>query len=468
MSSVFSTLLTPYGYSSGTCGYCSPSGERSKGKTSSKYGMITSQMTPEFYQLLINKGWRRSGDYIYHPDMARTCCPQYTIRLNTKTFKANKKHRQVINRFNRYLETGQKPGESSTSSITDPQGGKQSTSYEEKILKGKGKGKGKNNTNSIGIIDELHKFEIGYVAEEEEKELSHRFTTQLVPAKSTKETFELYKLYQIVIHKDKPEKITRTGFDRFLCGKTLIQTPINYKMKVDQEIQDGKLPKTYGQYHLLYKIDGILIGLSVIDILPCCVSSVYFIWHPDWAWASLGKFSALYEISLSERMREKGIEEMQWVYMGYWIPDCQKMKYKSEYSPSELLDPGTNTFHLLDIKLESFLIANPSGYFPFSGIISSSNSHTSLNDSTDLAKVKTKGYELSIDSGSESEDEAPSSWPVPTPPGFEDPSNISDEQLEQVILLMGRNKFTGQGGSLIPIIVRLFSFLFVLSIIDAT
>jgi hypothetical protein len=29
---------------------------------------------------------------------------------------------------------------------------------------------------------------------------------------------------------------------------------------------------------------------------------------------------------------------------GYWIPDCQKMRYKSEYSPSYLLDPVSSSF----------------------------------------------------------------------------------------------------------------------------
>lgn len=53
----------------------------------------------------------------------------------------------------------------------------------------------------------------------------------------------------------------------------------------------------------------------MIDILPSCVSSVYFIWDPDWAWASLGKLSALYEIALVREMAEAGAE-MEWLYMG--------------------------------------------------------------------------------------------------------------------------------------------------------
>jgi len=91
----------------------------------------------------------------------------------------------------------------------------------------------------------------------------------------------------------------------------------------------------------------------VIDILPHCVSSVYFIWDPDWAWASLGKHSALREIALVLNMAEAGAKGMEWLYMGkseykvrvkliaqgYWIPDRVKMRYKSEYGPSYLLDP---------------------------------------------------------------------------------------------------------------------------------
>ncbi|WWC86879.1 uncharacterized protein L201_001758 [Kwoniella dendrophila CBS 6074] len=449
MTTVSPTLLTPYGYSSGTCGYCSPSGERSRGKTSSKYGMITEQMTPDFYQLLIDRGWRRSGDYIYHPDMARTCCPQYTIRLNVNDFKGNKKHRQVINRFNRYLETGQKPGESST--ITDVNMDKQKSKR-----KREGKGKGKSNVSQKNdLIDDLHTFEVRCIDKGEEDRLAHKFETRLVPAKATTETFELYKSYQVAVHKDKPDKVTMRGFDRFLCGNTLVKTPIKYSENVENEIQNGKLPKDYGQYHLLYKVDSRVIGISVIDILPSCVSSVYFIWHPDWAWASLGKLSALYEISLARRMKAKGVEGMKWVYMGYWIPDCQKMKYKSEYSPSELLDPEKNIFHSLDTKLESFLISHPTGYFPFNQI-ESSQPH--LDDSATIDESRNKQQDKKTDSASdmidsdeESEEEAPSNWPNPTPPGFEEPSEISNEKLGNVLLLMGRNKFTGKGGKLVPI-----------------
>lgn len=76
--------------------------------------------------MMVNRGWRRSGSYIYQsvfllahlltprgsslalrsPDMARTCCPQYTIRLDESQFRPGKQLRRVLARFNRYVLTG--------------------------------------------------------------------------------------------------------------------------------------------------------------------------------------------------------------------------------------------------------------------------------------------------------------------------------------------------------------------------
>jgi hypothetical protein len=49
----------------------------------------------------------------YSPDMANTCCPQYTIRLDALRFDPgkNKKMRYLINRWKRYIMEGVKPGD---------------------------------------------------------------------------------------------------------------------------------------------------------------------------------------------------------------------------------------------------------------------------------------------------------------------------------------------------------------------
>jgi arginyl-tRNA---protein transferase len=91
------------------------------------------------------------------------------------------------------------------------------------------------------------------------------------------------------------------------------QAPINYGS--EQDIPDH-LPRDYGSYHQLYRIDGELIAMGVIDILPNCVSSVYFMYDVRWEKFSLGKLSALREVTLAKEIYAAGAKDVRWLYMG--------------------------------------------------------------------------------------------------------------------------------------------------------
>jgi len=58
----------------------------------------------------------------------------------------------------------------------------------------------------------------------------------------------------------------------------------------------------------------------------------------DYSSLSLGVFSALQEISLSVRLN-KYLKSLKYYYLGFYIHSCSKMRYKAQYSPSDLLDP---------------------------------------------------------------------------------------------------------------------------------
>jgi hypothetical protein len=51
---------------------------------------------------LLDRGWRRSGSYLYQPEMERTCCPSYTIRLRAADFIPSKEQLRVSRRMRRY------------------------------------------------------------------------------------------------------------------------------------------------------------------------------------------------------------------------------------------------------------------------------------------------------------------------------------------------------------------------------
>jgi len=152
---------------------------------------------------------------------------------------------------------------------------------------------------------------------------AHKLEITLQKAVFTDESYQLYKNYQITVHKDKPEKITSEGYIRFLVeGFTSEKKSL------------GTTSICYGNYHQYYKLDGKLIAVGVVDLLPKCLSSVYFFYDTKYEFLDLGVVSALNEIKW---VKEHLTSEFKYYYMGFYIHTCQKMKYKAAYKPSDLL-----------------------------------------------------------------------------------------------------------------------------------
>ncbi|XP_010011172.1 PREDICTED: arginyl-tRNA--protein transferase 1-like, partial [Nestor notabilis] len=68
--------------------------------------MWAHSMTVQDYQDLIDRGWRRSGKYVYKPIMNQTCCPQYTIRCQALHFQTSKSHKKVLKKMLKFLSKG--------------------------------------------------------------------------------------------------------------------------------------------------------------------------------------------------------------------------------------------------------------------------------------------------------------------------------------------------------------------------
>jgi arginine-tRNA-protein transferase len=67
------------------------------------YYLSCRSVSASFYQDLLDRGFRRSGNLLYKPDLRKSCCPHYTIRLDSLSFKASKDQRQALNRLNTYV-----------------------------------------------------------------------------------------------------------------------------------------------------------------------------------------------------------------------------------------------------------------------------------------------------------------------------------------------------------------------------
>jgi hypothetical protein len=160
----------------------------------------------------------------------------------------------------------------------------------------------------------------------------------------TEEKYLVYNNYQKEVHKDPPSDRTRRGFKRFLCT-----SPLRARIEVDEEGHEKRL----GSYHQCYRLDGKLVAVGILDLLPQCVSSVYFIYDESIARFGPGKLSALGEIALAY---EGGYK---WWYPGFYIHNCPKMRYKMDYAPQMILDPETLSWDPLDRTILDLLDKKP-------------------------------------------------------------------------------------------------------------
>jgi arginine-tRNA-protein transferase len=77
-----------------------------------------------------------------------------------------------------------------------------------------------------------------------------------------------------------------------------------------------------------------LLAVAVTDQQPRGLSAIYTFFDPGFAERSLGTFAILQQINLC---RDSNLPHL---YLGYWIRDSRKMRYKVDYRPVELFLSG--------------------------------------------------------------------------------------------------------------------------------
>lgn len=292
------------------------------------YYMRATKMNPEHYQLLIDRCWRRSGDVLYRPNQRRHCCPHYTLRLDSNKFRPTKDQRQTINRFNKYV-------------IGEPYAKEAARLYP------KSREQARRRDMEFDLKERIHECESSVLKQPPQP--SHPFSVTLESIDFTEEKYQVYANYQRVVHHEDGDDISRDSFKRFLCT-----SPLKQKTKT---MPDGSVQEL-GSFHQCYRLDGKLVAIGVIDLLPHSVSAVYFLYHESIHRWSPGKLGALREIALAS---EGGYD---WWYPGYYIHTCPKMKYKIDYSPQYILDPSTLDWTVVDEQLLAKF--TPSGYLALS------------------------------------------------------------------------------------------------------
>ena len=125
--------------------------------------------------------------------------------------------------------------------------------------------------------------------------------------KLTEEYFSLYEKYISERHSDG---------DMFPASKDQFQ---NF-------LVDGRVEASFYEF----RSAGRLLAVAVADELNDGLSAIYTFFDTAEQNKALGVFAVLWLI------REAQNQNLEYLYLGYWIKQCQKMNYKMEYKPIEL------------------------------------------------------------------------------------------------------------------------------------
>ncbi|KAI0974777.1 arginine-tRNA-protein transferase [Xylaria arbuscula] len=285
-------------------------------------------MSAAYYQALVDRSWRRSGTLLYRPNQRDACCPHYSLRIDSTRFRPTKDQRQAINRFNKFV----------VGDVYAQEAARQHPKSREQARK---------RDTEFDLTERIHESETQSLKTPPQP--AHSFDVTLESDDFSEEKYRVYENYQRIVHQEPREEITRSGFTRFLCNSPLRRETLT--------MSDGR-EKRLGSYHQCYRLDGQLVAIGVVDLLPDAVSAVYFLYHESVHHWSPGKLGALREIALAT---EGGY---RWWYPGFYIHTCPKMRYKMDYSPQQILDP--ERMEWVDVSNEVLSKFDGHGYLNFS------------------------------------------------------------------------------------------------------
>ena len=187
--------------------------------------------------------------------------------------------------------------------------------------------------------------------------LKHTYTIELtdkITLLETEERFLLYNKYQRAVHNENSTIHTYNnnwGLSILVKNKK-IPIPINLSEKTKHP---ELYPQYYGTYNLIHRLDGKIIAVTVWDILPHYLESIYCYYDPDYSFLDLGIVTAIREIEYMKSFQNLIDNNFIYYSMGEMSHAVQKLRYKGNYQPTEIMDHYTGKYVLLTDEVKQII-----------------------------------------------------------------------------------------------------------------
>ena len=106
---------------------------------------------------------------------------------------------------------------------------------------------------------------------------------------------------------------------------------------------------------LIHRIDGKIVAVTVIDIFPNYLDSIYCYYDPDFSFLDLGVYTAIREIEYAKSFQELIDKNFIYYTMGEMSQSVTKLKYKGNYFPIEIMDHYTENYVFLTEKIKALI-----------------------------------------------------------------------------------------------------------------
>ena len=144
----------------------------------------------------------------------------------------------------------------------------------------------------------------------------------------------IYKKHGYFKVREAPLAFKQKHFDLYLKYQNKRHSYINNDQNSLDDYNDFLIKSNVKSKFIEFWDGDSLKIVSIVDIVSDGISAVYTFYDPDDEKVSYGTYSIIWLINWCKA------QQLKYLYLGYWIGECDKMKYKTNFKPYELYIKG--------------------------------------------------------------------------------------------------------------------------------